>query len=396
MAFEEVCETYYHICSVLPKLCPRLVPEPLWGVSIANIVKLSPSVADALCQGCGDAVRDLVVWWRGLDRSVCSVCNASGTHIDEDWRYFLAGRGGIACGGGIDTIGSGEVGGIAVLAALRSVCRRCHDAKHIGRSIEVGMGEEAMKWLSYVNNLDLIEIEWAVDKAHRVWEYLSMVNRWRIIVGDIGLREDLRGKLEELLNTMIREGLSIYRGWLIYIGRCRACIERAAIETERLLNEVRDPGGRVDLDKLVSIVNKMLGGRGVKVMVKELKHVIERAGATPQGFMSAGKWIVFLNPSNYAKLFVEAIHELRARELNYEAKTLPAPEKPRDQVPLIFYTPSFLAVDQVFEVLEAIRSVLKRYNLSLNIYYKPDIFTVSDIYFEHKRLKPYIYLANTV
>jgi len=56
MSFDEKCDAYYIVCSKLTRLCPRLVPSPLWGLSLANLAKANPLCMNAVCDGCADAI----------------------------------------------------------------------------------------------------------------------------------------------------------------------------------------------------------------------------------------------------------------------------------------------------------------------------------------------------
>jgi len=131
----QLCPTdvYGHVCSVLTRLCPRLVPGPLFGFSLANLARLDPEVVcgvvyGGVSEGCASAINELGRWWFSLPRDRCSICGSRANQIDEDWRYCVEGD-----------------AGIAMLEGLIQLCDRCHLAKHLGYARIHGRFEEAFR-----------------------------------------------------------------------------------------------------------------------------------------------------------------------------------------------------------------------------------------------------------
>ncbi|MEB3757131.1 MAG: hypothetical protein GSR79_09810 [Desulfurococcales archaeon] len=86
----EESDAYHLLCSKLQRLCPRLVPSPLWGLSIANIARMAPQAALAVCDSCPEIIEKIHRYWITLDRGgECEVCNKPGSEIDEDWLYCI-------------------------------------------------------------------------------------------------------------------------------------------------------------------------------------------------------------------------------------------------------------------------------------------------------------------
>ena len=111
-------DVYGHVCSMLTRLCPRLVPGPLFGFSLANLARLDPEVVcgvvyGGVSEGCASAINELGRWWFSLPRDRCNICGSRANQIDEDWRYCVEGD-----------------AGIAMLEGLIQLCDRCHLAKH--------------------------------------------------------------------------------------------------------------------------------------------------------------------------------------------------------------------------------------------------------------------------
>ncbi len=78
-------DAYYPVCSKLQKLCPRLVPSPLWGLSLANIARIAPQTVLAVCDSCPETVESVYRYWTALNRSgKCEVCGDPGNELDEE------------------------------------------------------------------------------------------------------------------------------------------------------------------------------------------------------------------------------------------------------------------------------------------------------------------------
>jgi hypothetical protein len=46
----EKFEAYSSVCKSFPKLCPRLVPAPLWGLSLGNLARMEPRIASVISE----------------------------------------------------------------------------------------------------------------------------------------------------------------------------------------------------------------------------------------------------------------------------------------------------------------------------------------------------------
>jgi hypothetical protein len=120
-------ETYSSVCRKLPKLCPRLVPSPLWGLSLAKIARMEPRIAFVMSDDYPALVEKISAYWMSLDRSgVCEVCGGEGSEIDEDWLYFVFNRKGdpVSVAAGVRE----SFRGLAYLRGLRLLCSKCHIA----------------------------------------------------------------------------------------------------------------------------------------------------------------------------------------------------------------------------------------------------------------------------
>jgi hypothetical protein len=204
--FSEECEAYKYVCALVPRLCPRLVPSPLWGVNLAKLARMSIIEAESLCPNCSSIIVELRGFWRRLERGVCSVCNERGFHVDEEWRYFLLRSGEPVCDvfSLKDTRG---VKGVAYLAELRVLCEKCHLAKHLGYASKTGRLSEALRHLASINRVEEVDAKIVLHLALETWKILSNVREWSIRIGEISLSVELKERAERLLNTLYEKTL---------------------------------------------------------------------------------------------------------------------------------------------------------------------------------------------
>jgi len=178
-------EAYEDVCNVLDVLCPRLVPKPLWGASIARLVRLRISEAAVLGLEPQQLLKLKQFWW-SLKREKCDVCDSPARHIDEDWRYYINGS-----------------QGVAVLANLRPLCEKCHLAKHLGFASAIGRDDEAIQHLAQVNRVDAYTVIDLLLEIQIAWAQLSSLESWRIEIAEGVLPEELRKPVEKALNKLI-------------------------------------------------------------------------------------------------------------------------------------------------------------------------------------------------
>lgn len=124
-----------------PRLTVELVPRTSWGKNVRKIVSQ-------------DTWKALRISKLRESRS-CAICASERfedeLHLHEVWDYDDSTK-------------------TQTLTSLILLCRFCHDAKHLGRAIKVGDGEEAMAHFCQVNG-------WPSDKAKSY--FLSQLNTWR-------------------------------------------------------------------------------------------------------------------------------------------------------------------------------------------------------------------------
>jgi len=180
-------DAYSSICTVFKRFCPKLVPKPLWRVSIAQLVRMN--VGELIDLGLEiEVVEKLKSFWLSLPRDKCAICGSKGSDIDEFWDYY------VDCGRGI-----------ARLVSLRSLCSSCHLAKHIGYANVIGGFEEALEQLAKVNNLTPLDVYILLDEVYSIWRMLNTITTWRIEVAEGVLPEDIRVDVEIALNRLLEK-----------------------------------------------------------------------------------------------------------------------------------------------------------------------------------------------
>lgn len=416
--YDEGCEAYSMVCEKLGRLCPRLVPSPLWGLSIAGVARMAPQVAVVVCDGCDSIAESVYSYWMSIDRrGVCEVCGGSGNEVDEDWRYYILVEGKVVCltedvkaalGGNL------KVEGIAYLAGLRLLCEKCHLAKHLGYAMVTGRFEKAKEHLALVNAMALGEIEKYVETAFTIHSLLSRVSKWTLQVRKVeGLSPQLANSIESLLNKMYQRGFFLYKEWLYYQSKeFRRVLERAVRETRELILEASRKSGDLSsqlvLEELIRVLKARLEQASIRVLEEELKVFLNyveesyirslvregRSLSRGAALNLVGKWIAFLPPLVYPKAFKLVIERLVETGLAYEGKIIAKRDeyKRGGDKPIIIYVPSALSPGIVAETAQIMKSVLEELGVRRRLYFKPDIFTLKAIYSGAPGFKPYIYV----
>jgi len=180
-------DAYESVCTVFNKLCPQLVPKPLWGVSLAKLVRMRTSELIRLGLEPG-VVGELKSFWLALPRDKCVVCGSKASDIDEFWSYHVDdGR------------------GLARIVSLRSLCGSCHLAKHIGYAGIIGKRREALEHLARINKSTLLDVYMHLDKIYEIWESLSSITNWRVEISEGVLPGNIRAEVENALNKLLEE-----------------------------------------------------------------------------------------------------------------------------------------------------------------------------------------------
>lgn len=420
---DEHLDAYGEVCSELSKLCPRLVPSPLWGLNLATLARMSPQIAVALFGRRGLVVKDVSTFWNtarsGLLGKLCTVCNTQtdSLELDEDWLYCTSWD------------ESGSLRGVAYLRGLRPVCGECHLAKHQGRAGKLGKSSKALEHLAKVNSLDLGRTEELVKRAFEIHSWLSNIAKWTFVIGDIGTSEPLRKDVEDLLNTMYDLRFSVFGEWLEYLGRYIDALEhRCARETLEVLSRIsveqgqafQELGSRLLL--LVGELKRHFGSRGIEVLDRELLFLFER-GVNPAVWNALTKlsessvnqyvlkpmramrflkgfWLVYIPSAKYPDVARDLIRALDSASLTYivECSWRRKDYERRDKLPLRVHVPSLLAATYVSEVADVVGTTLRSHGIRESLYLIPNMF--EDVktcqLLKQSGYKCYVYVAKQV
>jgi hypothetical protein len=124
----------------------------------------------------------------------CQICKDSG--LNQGYKHALE----------CHEIWEYQEGGVQLLKGLISLCPKCHQVKHIGRTIAIGKGKVAFKHIAKVNKWDLSVVEAYVgscfqehkERSKIKWELNLRVLTERLGVDkkliDEGLRKKTLGK----------------------------------------------------------------------------------------------------------------------------------------------------------------------------------------------------------
>jgi len=133
-------------------LLPRLVPQPLWGISGRR--KLTRSM--------WEQIRKVVIAEAHGACEVCEEKREKGMIVDEVWSY---------------------IPGQAFLTGLRLVCPPCNDVTHAGNSRSRGVPDELLiAHCAQVNSISKEEAALAIEGAFATWGNLHSVPGWRMSV----------------------------------------------------------------------------------------------------------------------------------------------------------------------------------------------------------------------
>ena len=152
-----------------PKLTCELVPRTCFYSNVRSV--LPTSVWDKLRKAS-----------YAKAKFKCEICKASG--LDQGYKHALE----------CHEIWDYTADGTQMLKGLTSLCPRCHQAKHIGRSIAMGYKAKIFKHIADVNKWDLKLVEAYVGACFQEHKERSKI-KWalniRILVEKFGVDKDL-------------------------------------------------------------------------------------------------------------------------------------------------------------------------------------------------------------
>jgi len=181
--------------SGLPRLRVELVPSTCWLSNVRSLMKRSA--------------------WKRLAAEVaedggrcCEVCRGRGrqhaVECHEVWLYDDPRR-------------------VQKLMRLQALCPRCHRVKHLGRTMNMGYGEQACVWLARVNGWDATTTNRYVDAVFEQWQARSqrgwaldltvLGEAYEVSLVDLGLSGYLLGphEREQMQHGRAVSGEDVYR-----------------------------------------------------------------------------------------------------------------------------------------------------------------------------------------
>jgi len=341
------------------RLRPKLVPEPLFWVSLSSLAEMDPRVLE-LWLGEGEDAPDPRAVLRTVRRfRECEICGSRAEELDEVWEYE-------------ESDGSA----VARLVGFRSLCAKCHLATHLGLAQLRRRFGEAFYWVQAVNGLSRTEAARLVDLAVEVWKCLSSIPpaRWSLELPALGEIE-ARPRLERLMTAMVRsETFRPARGWVWSPENPRMSAPNVASAL----------GGFAGTVSVLEAARET----GLRVLRQELSHAISllRRPSRLEGSPTVvGKWIAFLSTREAVRLFREVATAIASGSV--PALRAKLSWRREDSKALMVYTPNFLEPRSVAEVARWLAGL----GISGRMTYKPDVFTKAGIYRGHPRLRPHIY-----
>jgi hypothetical protein len=405
-AYSSVCESFS-----FSKLCPRLVPAPLWGLSLANLADMEPRISSVISEEYPALVEKIGRYWMSLDRSgKCEVCGGDGNEIDEEWRYFVFNNVGELVS--VTTMQSENTGihesfmGIAYLEGLRLLCSKCHAAKHLGRTCaqDEKKCNEAINWLQKVNGLNNVEVEQLKQLIQQtffntVHAQLSRIKKWSIRIELAWPDNETQKAAEKILNHMYSSGFRCDGSWLCYSSPSgHKATQLAEEEAYDILDEMKKSVGEGNykveewVSRLLEILKDRLKAEGIYVLEEGLRmfirsllnkfmdvRIFEVELVQNESFRqkTEGKWIVKVPNSLYEKIFCKVVESLENSGLAYRAAILC--EKGsinKSYLPIIVHAPTSFALRYISSVAEVLKRVLNDFGLTGGMMtYKPNVFT---------------------
>jgi hypothetical protein len=152
-------------------LLPRLVPQPLWGLTGRR--KLASTK--------WEKIRRIVIAEAHGACEVCGETREKGMIVDEVWSY---------------------VPGRAILTGLRLLCPPCNDVTHPGNSRSRGVTDEQLvAHCARVNRISEKDAAHAIEGAFATWHDLHSEPYWHVSV--------IPSVLEQFPDMAILDGIAI-------------------------------------------------------------------------------------------------------------------------------------------------------------------------------------------
>lgn len=415
---------------------PRLVPRPLWWLSLARLARIDPYVLDLIDYSRYDVLeRWHKIWFDRIRENIakgvkCEICNKNtAKYVDEIWEYDILGD-----------------KGIAKLVGLQIICDYCNLVIHYGYATVRGESARAFKWFMEINKLSVDEAKKIINDAFEAWRNQSRISKWTFSLDYIAnLYPDLEAELEFILNRLYMltfEGFRFDRGYIRFIRndtsgnsdtlirlgehpsdlvekiirKCEACNlsydERSMVvavyltyldailrSTLILIKLKRALGVSYNKDYVKEVIislkrlKEILANRTLYTDPNRLKDIYntisEKVFSISNAFRAylSGKWMFFLRSYEAFKIFKRIANAMKEGKLASSSAKISIDRSSEYRQVICVYVDDFTEVDRIARL----RDQLVKLGINAYLMFKPDIFTAYGIYRRTTDMRPYIY-----
>ena len=217
---------YGHECSLLPRLCPRPLPERYALLSIVHVAKARILMESMGCVEESAIIKQIEA--EALQSKGCKGCGAPTRVVDDEYEILIDNQSAFL-----------RVGGVS------GYCKRCYLARRF-----VGNRDELRSWLARINKVSLDVVDTVLAGIEQARAELEKM-RWQVYLSVEGRELRCVEKvLEILLNS---KGLLRLDGTRLVAGKVvkyKTCNFPGVNAYQYLLRKL---GWRVDDDKLIEI-----------------------------------------------------------------------------------------------------------------------------------------------
>jgi len=269
---------YGRVCSLLPRLCPKPLPEHYALLSAVHVVKARVLVE---CMGCieeSSIVRDAEA--KALQSRGCRGCGAPARVVDDEYEIMVDSQ-----------------SAFLRIEGVSGYCKRCYFARRL-----VGDENELKSWLARINGVPLHLVEEVFVEVKRVRAKLEKL-QWQV---HLSVEGNNLGCVEKILEVLLNsKGLLRLDGTRLVAGKTvkyEVC-SFPGIEAYNYL--LRKLGWRVNDEKLIEIainVSLLYRARAAIVATVGRELQIELVRKLLAGFMPPNgievRVEVFKSPGN--------------------------------------------------------------------------------------------------
>jgi len=424
------------------KLKPRLVPKPLWWLSLAGLARMDPYILDLIgLQDYSVIEQWSRIWFEEIRKDmlskhdVCEICKVNKPKIiDEDWEYTIK-----------------EDKGVARLIGLRAICDLCNLVVHFGYACTQGKEKIAFSWFKKINKVPSELAKETIKNAFRIWKIQSEIKNWCFSLDYIRkLYPEIGEKLEVILNKLYELKMNNFDFdssflWCMHpvpLERKQIIINLSKHPMELakdIINECKSYNVNYDEQsllvavyllylwtikrknpdlfinimqqyKLPSLMARVKIGSEEKAtpvtirersilsilaskgdistldkIYKRLKENLDTKEINVRG-LTNGKWMFFLDSNEAFRTFKKLADEIISGKLISRIAKISIKRKNESRQVTCVYLNNFMDIGSI----STLRDQLREIGVKAYLMFKPDIFTMFGIY-KGAGIRPYIY-----